>query len=110
MKRLSVFCHSVCQLMYLLLALEPVVGIYEGYLYCEYLLCPIGAGILVCLTSGVDELQKPAINQRDPCRIIYVLIIATGIIISYIYHSNLLKVWLFMTAMEIADWIIQRRR
>ena len=39
MKRLSVFCHSVCQLMYLLLALEPILGIYDGYLYCAYLLC-----------------------------------------------------------------------
>ena len=62
MKRLSVFCHSVCQLMYLLLALEPILGIYDGYLYCAYLLCPIGAGILVCLILGVDEIQKAVIN------------------------------------------------
>ena len=58
----------------------------------------------------MDEIQKVIINEGNACRIIYILIIAAGIIISYIYHSNLLKVWLFMTAMEIADWIIQRRR
>ncbi len=58
----------------------------------------------------MDEIQKAVINEGKACRIIYILIIATGIIISYIYHSNLLKVWLFMTAIEIADWILQRRR
>lgn len=84
MKRLSVFCHSVWQLIYLLLALEPILGIYDGYLYCAYLLCPIGFGILVCLILGVDGIQKVIINEGNACRIIYILIIATGIIISYI--------------------------
>jgi len=94
----------------LLFAFEPIVGFSNVYLNIMLFLAIIGFIVLIsCIVfvfKGNIKITNILIKSRTTsiiCPIISIL----GIIISYIYSSNLLKFWLFMLAINLIGAYLQ---
>lgn len=108
MKKSSLVCHGVWQLALLLFCFEPILGSFDVYLCCVSFLFLIAIAIVLLICIHPATKMKEIIAYSGHVRLIYFSIFIFGMVVSYIYQSNLLHVWLFMIVNEFILWKLNR--
>ena len=95
----------------IIFSLEPILKSWDVYWYLMLFLVLIGIIALICYILGIFR-QRIAISETlvsiQKTSPLYMGVCILGIIISYIYKSTLFKSWLFLLAIELFVYCMNR--
>lgn len=100
-------------LISLLLAFQPIAATSNIYTNIMLAIAAVGfivfiAGI-ICVLMGIISLKEYDATQKETT-ISLLAISVLGLIVSYVYDSNLYKFWLLVIALQLIDLCMQRKR
>lgn len=109
----NIFLHHATLLSFLLLlSLWPVLHTYPIYLYgiCAMAVFPL-VGVVMLIAPAFKDVAhgKMILEDGKKTDYAYLLVSLWGVAFSYLYHSDMIKLWIFLLVLHLIEMFVTRR-